>query len=370
MIKLLLSLLLVFSLSCSVKFPGRPGQPAEVEKIRLPEGFHIELYCDNIKGARSMTKVNDQLIIVGTRGAGNVYAVPDENKDFIADSVYTIAEGLNSPNGVAVVKGDLYIAEINKISKISTIENKVRQKNQPEVIYDQLPNEGHHGWKYLAAGPDGKLYFGIGAPCNICESDSIFSTIARINTDGTGFELFAHGIRNTVGFDWNPANDEMWFTDNGRDWVDDNTPADELNRASTKGMHFGYPYCHGNEFSDPEFGNKRKCAEFIKPARELGPHVAALGMKFYRGKQFPESYRNCVFIAEHGSWNRKSPLGYRITVVKIENNKAISYEVFADGWLQENKAFGRPVDILELSDGSLLVSDDLGGRIYRIYYKN
>ena len=363
-------IILFLPFACSVKFAGKKNLPADLDKIKLPEGFRIDLFYENVKGARSLAKLSDGIIIVGTRGTGNVYAIEDLNNDYKGDTSYVIAEGLNAPNGVAVIDGDLYIGEIDRISKIKDIQEKYRKENIPETVYDQLPDEKHHGWKYLAGGPDGKIYFGIGAPCNICESDSIFATIARINTDGTGFELYAHGVRNTVGFDWDPRTDDLWFTDNGRDWIDDNTPPDELNHAPEKGMHFGYPYCHGTDFSDPEFGKKFPCEKFTPAAIPLGPHVASLGMKFYRGNQFPEKYRDMIFIAEHGSWNRKSPLGYRVTMVKVQNNKAVSYEVFAEGWLQGDKAFGRPVDILVLDDGSLLVSDDLGGKVYRIYYSN
>ncbi|MFZ5554873.1 MAG: PQQ-dependent sugar dehydrogenase, partial [Bacteroidota bacterium] len=217
-------------------------------------------------------------------------------------------------------------------------------------------------------GPDGKLYIPVGAPCNICESDSIYSAIHRLDVETKKLELFASGIRNSVGFDWHPETNELWFTENGRDWMNDTMPPDELNKASQKGMHFGYPYCHAGMYADNQFGDKRNCSEFTKPEINLGPHVAALGMKFYEGKMFPGEYKHSVFIAEHGSWNRKDPLGYRITFVKIKDNKAISYSVFAEGWLQGDEAWGRPVDILELPDGSLLVSDDFGDRIFRISY--
>jgi len=238
------------------------------------------------------------------------------------------------------------------------------------LINDQYPDDTQHGWKYIAFGPDDKLYVPVGAPCNIClSSDSIYASITRMNPDGSNKEIFAHGIRNTVGFDWHPADSVLWFTDNGRDWLGDNQPPDELNRVYEENLHFGYPFCHGKEIEDPEYGEQRNCNEFEKPVQKLGPHVAALGMIFYTGEMFPETYENKILIAEHGSWNRTKPIGYRVMLVKLDGNQPVSYTPFANGWLQGNKAWGRPVDILQLPDGSILVSDDSAGVIYRIYYE-
>jgi glucose/arabinose dehydrogenase len=239
------------------------------------------------------------------------------------------------------------------------------------VVNDSIPEDEHHGWKYIAFGPDGRLYVPVGAPCNVCErKDPRYASIMRMSPDGTNLEIFARGIRNTVGFDWHPKKGILWFTNNGRDWMGDDLPPDTLHRVPKEDLHFGFPYCHGGDIPDPEFGNKRACSEFAPPAIKLGPHVAALGMKFYQGGMFPRSYRNQIFIAEHGSWNRSTPIGYRITLVRLEGSRAVSYEVFAKGWLQGARAWGRPVDILVMPDGSLLVSDDRAGAVYRITYRS
>ena len=250
------------------------------------------------------------------------------------------------------------------------IEENLLDPPEPVTVYDKLPTERHHGWRYMAFGPDGKLYIGVGAPCNTCLSeDPVFASIIRINPDGTGREIFSRGVRNTVGFAWHPVSRELWFTDNGRDWLGNDLPPDELNRAPGRGLHFGYPFCHGKETPDPEFGKGKKCPDYTPPVQELAPHAAALGMIFYTGNQFPEEYRGAVFIAEHGSWNRNPPIGYRISVVKLKGNRAASYTVFAKGWLRGKTAWGRPVDIVQAPDGSILVSDDRGGVIYRISYR-
>ncbi|HTY79355.1 MAG TPA: PQQ-dependent sugar dehydrogenase, partial [Candidatus Bathyarchaeia archaeon] len=241
---------------------------------------------------------------------------------------------------------------------------------KPVVVTDRLPKDRHHGWKFIAFGPDGKLYVPVGAPCNICEPDpDRYANIMRMNPDGSELETFARGVRNTVGFDWDPRTREMWFTDNGRDWLGDDAPPDELNHAPRAGMHFGFPYCHGGTISDPEFGRRRPCADFTAPAQNLGPHVASLGMRFYTGAQFPTAYRNQIFIAEHGSWNRSRKIGYRVTLVRLENGRAVAYEPFATGWLRGEDPWGRPADVLVMPDGSLLVSDDYAGAIYRISYR-
>ncbi len=254
--------------------------------------------------------------------------------------------------------------------RYDNIESRLRNPPKPVVVNDTFPTDEHHGWKFIAFGQDGKLYVPVGAPCNVCErSDPRYASIMRMNPDGSDLEVFARGVRNTVGFDWHPVTKELWFTDNGRDWMGDNTPPDELNRAPGKGLNFGFPYCHGRSISDPEFGLNHPCREFVPPELELGPHVASLGMRFYTGKMFPEAYRNQIFIAEHGSWNRTIPVGYRITLARIENNRAVKYEVFAEGWLRTFLAWGRPVDVLVMPDGALLVSDDKAGAVYRISYR-
>jgi len=294
----------------------------------------------------------------------------DTSGDFRADQVYTLAKGLKMPNGVAFRDGHLYVAEVNRILKYENIEANLANPPAPIVVYDQYPTETHHGWKFIAFGPDGKLYVPVGAPCNICESENeIYASITRLNPDGTGMEIVQHGVRNTVGFTWHPQTGELWFTDNGRDWMGDDQPGCELNYAPKDGMHFGYPYCHQGDLPDPEFGSKRSCDEFTAPAKVLGPHVAPLGLRFYDGQQFPADYRGHLIIAEHGSWNRSEKIGYRLMLVKLEGNQAVSYEPFAQGWLEKGEVWGRPVDIQLLPDGSILVSDDFADAIYRIYYE-
>ncbi len=345
----------------------------EMERLQLPEGFEIDVY-GRVNKARSMAISPSGTIFVGNRGGGSVYAVRDVDGDFKIDERYKIASDLNLPNGVAFRDGDLYVAEVSKMWRYRDIEANLADPPAPELIYDDFPEDGHHGWKYIAFGPDGKLYVPVGAPCNICESkNEMYTSILRMNPDGSDREIYVTGVRNTVGFAWHPETDDLWFTDNGRDMLGDDTPPCELNRATEKGQHFGYPYCHGGTISDPEFGEKFACDEFVAPAQNLGPHVAPLGMKFYTGSSFPDSYSGKIIIAEHGSWNRSQEAGHtghRLTMVGEEGGVGTSYEPFITGWLNEdtNQAWGRPVDVLVLEDGSMLVSDDLSGTIYRITY--
>ncbi len=356
---------LVALLTCPVTSLALP-----LERIKLPPGFEISIYASGVENARSMTMSPNGTLFVGTRSAGNVYAMVDRNADFQADEVVTLARGLNSPNGVAFHDGALYVAEVNRVLRFDDIERRLASSSQPAVVNDNFPRNRHHGWKFIRFGPDGLLYVPVGAPCNICERNpDRYAVIMRMRPDGTGLEPFARGIRNTVGFDWHPNTRELWFTDNGRDWLGDDSPPDELNHAPRPGMHFGFPYCHGEHIPDPEFGARRQCSQFTPPAKTLGPHVAALGMRFYTGTMFPESYRQQIFIAEHGSWNRTTPIGYRITLVRLEKDRPLSYEPFAEGWWQGSKAWGRPVDVLVMPDGSLLVSDDRADVIYRIRYR-
>lgn len=337
--------------------------------VQLPSGFSIDYYAEGVEGARSMALSPNGTLFVGSRNAGRLYAIPDRNGDNKADEVIVLAEGLNSPNGVAFRNGSLYVAEISRVTRYDDIEARLKSPLEPVVVNSDFPSDSSHGWKYTKFGPDGKLYVPVGMPCNVCNpEDERYGTIMRMEPDGSQLEIFARGIRNTVGFDWDPNTKELWFTDNGRDWLGDDLPPDELNRAPEPGMHFGFPYCHAGDIPDPEFGKDRNCSEFTAPEMKLGPHVAALGMTFYTGTMFPEEYRNQIFIAEHGSWNRKTPIGYRVTLVRLENGTPVSYEPFADGWLQELAAWGRPVDVLVMPDGALLVSDDKNNAIYRISY--
>ena len=379
-----LLLFLAFSiLNCnSVNFPGKKAARAIAEnpsvlqdylkKIQLPPGFKIEVYASDVTNARSMTLSPGGTLFVGTRDEGSVYALRDEDGDFKIDKKYVLATGLKMPNGVAFRDGDLYIAEVSRILKLEGIENKLASPPQPVIVYDKYPDKTHHGWKYIAFGPDGKLYVPVGAPCNICEEeDEIFASITRLNPDGTGMEVVQHGIRNTVGFTWHPETKELWFTDNGRDWLGDDLPACELNHAPQDGMHFRYPYCHQGDLADDPFGKKRPCSDFTPPAQKLGPHTAPLGVEFYTGKMFPETYKHQILIAEHGSWNRSKKIGYQVAMVTLENGKATSYKPFASGWLDKatDEVWGRPVDLEFLPDGSMLVSDDFANAIYRIYYE-
>jgi glucose/arabinose dehydrogenase len=377
MIRILIFTLLALAASCAPqrnKAGGGTQTSLPLDKIKLPPGFQIQLWAENVKNARSLCLSPSGTLFVGTRDAGNVYALKDTDGDFKADQRYTLATGLNMPNGVAFKNGSLYVAEGNRILRFDDIEKKLANPGTPVVVYDQYPTETHHGWKYIAFGPDGQLYVPVGAPCNICERDNpIFSSLTRLDVEQPKPEpvVVQHGIRNTVGFTWHPVNKELWFTDNGRDMMGDDMPGCELNHATQEGQHFGFPYCHQGNTPDPKFGEKRPCADFVPPAQVLNAHVAPLGLEFYQGNQFPETYRRQIILAEHGSWNRTKKSGYKLSLVRLnEQGTCISYETFAGGWLQPDESvWGRPVDLEHLPDGSLLVSDDYADAIYRIVYK-
>jgi glucose/arabinose dehydrogenase len=351
-----------------------------LERIKLPPGFRIELYADNVDNARSLALGRDGVVFVGTRDAGKVYALVDSKGGNRADRVITIARGLQEPNGVAYRDGALYVAERSRILRYDDIESQLDHPPKPVVIRDDYPTDPAHGWKFIAFGPDDMLYVPVGAPCNACNpSNSLFATITRLSPDGKTREIFARGVRNTVGFDWHPRTRALWFTDNGRDEMGDDVPDDELNLASRSGKDFGFPYCHAGDVPDPEFGEERSCDEFVAPRAKLGAHVAALGMRFYTGKMFPHEYADNIFIAERGSWNRTTPVGYRIVRVALEDDDVVMQDVFASGWLPEHpkrgnartpskEAWGRPVDVLVMPDGALLVSDDTADAVYRISY--
>lgn len=352
--------------------PHPPGLAAKAAKdipldtIKLPSEFQISLWAEGLPNARSLTVGQQGTVFVGTRLVGNVYAVVDRNGQ---RAVKTIATGLHRPNGVAFKDGALYVAELSRIIRFDNIEARLDNPPAPVVVFDQLPKDEPHGWKFIAFGPDGKLYVPIGAPCNICEPPATHAQIARLNPDGSGYEVFARGVRNSVGFDWHPVTKELWFTEHGRDWMGDNAPADELNHAPKPGLHFGYPYCHQGDLLDPEFGRGHACGEFVPPVLSLGPHVAALGMRFYTGERFPAAYKNRIFMALHGSWNRTEKSGFKVMQVTLSSGQPPQYEVFADGWLQGDAFWGRPVDVQVMPDGALLVSDDLAGALYRISYR-
>ena len=339
-----------------------------LERIKLPPGFKISVFADDVPNARAMVLGDQGTLFVGSRRAGNVYALKIRGNKAV--QTLTIASGLDMPVGVAFRSGSLYVSDVSRILRFDNIEDSLSAPPRPVIVSDRFPSETHHGWKFIAFGPDGMLYVPVGAPCNICDPDSDrYANIMRLDADGSGLQVFARGVRNSVGFDWHPVTKELWFTDNGRDGLGDDIPSDELNHAPRPGMHFGYPYCHQGDLPDPRFGTMRSCAEFTPPAVRLGPHVAALGMRFYTGDRFPAEYRNSIFIAEHGSWDRSEKIGYRVVRVALSGNKAVKHEVFAEGWLQGESVWGRPVDVLVMPDGALLVSDDHAGAIYRISYQ-
>ncbi|WP_222862097.1 PQQ-dependent sugar dehydrogenase [Zoogloea oleivorans] len=365
-----------FMMAYGIASPALAELP--VERLRLPAGFRIEVLTDQVPNARAMALGDFAdgrgVVYVGSRAEGKVYGVEiDKGR---ARRVHTLASGLTLPVGVAYRDGSLYVSAVSRILALDGIAGRLDKPPVPRVVTAGFPAETHHGWKFIAFGPDGWLYVPVGAPCNVCDSpDARYASIQRMRPDGSGVEVVARGVRNTVGFDWNPADGSLWFTDNGRDMLGDDVPSDELNRVSKPGEHFGYPYCHQGDVPDPEFGKGRECARFTPPAVKLGAHVAALGMRFYTGRAFPAAYRKSLFVAEHGSWNRSRKSGYRVVRVEVDKaGKAVRQEAFVEGWLQVDAAgkesvWGRPADVLVLPDGSLLISDDQTGAIYRVVYE-
>jgi glucose/arabinose dehydrogenase len=343
-----------------------------IERIKLPPGFHIEVLSDDVPAAREMTLSGNGILYVGSL-QGDVYAL--ELKNGKVEKRHIVASGLTMPVGVAWRNGALYISAVSSIVRLDDIDHHLNSPPRPVVVTDALSGERHHGWKFIAFGPDGKLYVPQGAPCNVClpASDpqrTHFAMIGRMDADGSHYETIAHGVRNTVGFAWHPQTRELWFTDNGRDMLGDDIPDDKLNRLSHTGEDFGFPYCHGGSVADPEFGAGHPCSGFTPPVAKLGAHVAALGMRFYTGAMFPADYANAIFIAEHGSWNRSKKVGYRVVRLSANpNGTNPRQEVFAQGWLNPDETqWGRPADVLPLPDGSLLISDDYAGAIYRVTY--
>ena len=346
-------------------FPAPPDK-LPIAQLKPPRGFKIEVYASGIANARSLRLGDKGTVFVSNRVLDKVYAIVERNGKREAK---VIASGMDRPNGLAFHNGTLYIAEGTKISKLEKIEDNLDNPPQPVVIYDDLPNQQTHGWRFIAIGPDNKLYINVGAPCNICIPPEENAQIRRINLDGSGAEVAARGVRNSVGFDWHPVTKEFYFTDNGRDWLSEDLPEDELNRVTKVGQHFGFPYCHQGNFTDREVGWGRSCDEFVKPIALLGPHSAALGMRFYTGHMFPASYQNAIFIARHGSWNRTKKIGGDVIVAKLNKDGTVkSIEPFLTDFLQNNEYVGRPVDVQVMKDGSLLVSDDFVGAVYRVTY--
>jgi len=352
------------------------GAAAPIDKLRVPAGFRVELLTDAVPNARQMTlgRSGDGkgIVYVGSASAGKVYAV--EYGASGSATVRTIASNLRLPTGVAWRDGALFVGALERVLRFDGIDDRLAAPPAPVLVSDRLPADTHHGRRFIAFGPDGKLYVAIGVPCNICMPDDRHGVIQRMNVDGSAIETVARGVRNSVGFDWSPVDRTLWFTDNGRDMLGDDLPADELDRVTRTGEHFGYPFCHQGDAADPEFGAQRACSEFTAPAARLGAHVAALGMRFYGGTQFPTAYRGNIFIAEHGSWNRSKKSGYQVVRVGVDGQgRAGTPEPFLEGFLQvdgsgRETVWGRPADVLPLPDGSLLVSDDQAGAIYRVRY--
>jgi len=336
-----------------------------LDELHLPPGFHIAEFA-RVPNAREMTLGTNGTLFVGSMSAGKVYAVTPSADGTHADTVRTVAQDLRMPVGVAFKDGALYVSAVDRILRFDAIETHLHDPPKPSVVTDKLPSDAAHGWRFIAFGPDGKLYVPIGAPCNVCDRPG-YAKLTRMNADGSGAEDVALGIRNTVGFDWQPGTGKLWFTDNGRDWLGEDVPSDELNRVDRVREHFGFPYCHQGDVPDPEFGKGHPCGDYTPPALKLGAHTAALGMRFYGGTQFPAEYKNSIFIAEHGSWNRAGKVGYRIVNVRVDGGRVVAGKPFVDGWLRPDQSvWGRPADVLVMPDGALLVSDDRAGAIYRI----
>ncbi len=361
------------SMKDSMLVPNAPGLSAKsaaemkLEQIRLPPGFRIALWAQGLPNARSIALGAKGTVFVGTRLIDSVYAVTEKEGK---RQVRILLKGLQQPNGVAFHNGALYVAERSRILRYDNIEDHLDNPGKPVLVFDALPRDEPHGWKYLTVGPDGWLYFGIGAPCNICVPPDTHAQIVRVDPNKGILETVARGVRNSVGMAFHPNTRELWFTENGRDWMGDDLPSDTLHRVSRKGMHFGYPYCHQGDVPDPQWGRGRACGEFAPPVLQLGPHVAPLGMRFYTGKMFPAEFRNRIIIANHGSWNRTNKLGFNLMQVTLDaQGKAVKYELFAEGWAEGNGYWGRPVDLQVMPDGALLVSDDAAGALYRISYQ-
>lgn len=351
---------------------GRAVSELPLEKLKVPAGFKVEVWAEGIPEARSLALGDKGTVFVSNRNLNNVYAIVEQGGK---REVKTLLKGLNSPNGVVFDKGTLYVAERHRITRFDGIEDKLDNPPAAVVVIDNLDptKQAGHFWKYLAMGPDGKLYFNIGSPQNITMPTYMQAAIVRVDPKTGMLENYAQGVRNSVGMAFHPTTKKLWFTEHGRDWIGDDMPSDELNVVSAKGEHFGFPYCFQGDFLDPQYGANRSCAEFTPPRMNLGAHVAPLGMRFYTGKMFPAAYKNNLFIAQHGSWNRTIKQGYNVVRVTFDAKGKAKSEPFLEGFLTDEKAdppmWGRPVDVLQMPDGALLVSDDYNGIIYRVSYK-
>lgn len=365
-VKVLLAYLLIVSSSNA----AQTQHQKVLNSLKLPAGFAISIYADKVVNARSLALGKNGIVYVGTRQQGSVYALKDADGDGYAEQKYVLASQLYMPNGVAYKDGDLYVAEVDKIIRFNNIDERLSNPPKPQIVYAGFPSDKHHGWKYLAFGKDNRLYTAVGAPCNSClPKSAIYSSLTRLNTDGSGFEIIARGIRSSVGFAWHPVSHQLFFSDNGRDHLGDDLPPDELNKWSSKGQHFGYPFCHAGDIPDPELGDQQQCQQFIAPAWKFKAHLAPLGLHFYTGDHFPQHYKNQLLVAQHGSWNRSKAHGYRIVLVLFEKQQPVAEKVFISGWLtKDGRVLGRPVAMLQIADGSLLISDDTLDVIYRVTY--
>ena len=358
---------LVVALSLTLTACGG-AKSADLSRVTLPPGFRIEVYATGVPGARELALGANGTVFVGSREEGNVYALVDADHDNRAERVVVVVRGLDQPSGIALHDGDLYVAAISRILRLPGIESRLNAPPKPLVVTDKLPSEETHGWKFIAFGPDGRLYVPIGAPCDVCEPDGKHAKLISMRPDGSDWQDVALGVRSSVGFDWQPGTNALWFTDNGRDNLGDDLPSDELNRVSRPGEHFGFPYCHQGDTLDPEFGKGKSCADYTPPVLKLGAHVASIGMRFYTGTMFPEAYRNAIIIAEHGSWNRSKKAGYRVMSVRLDGDRVLDYSPLVDGFQHDEKTSGRPADVLVMPDGALLIADDYAGAVYRLSY--
>ena len=351
---------------------GKPATQLPLDRLKVPPGFKVEVYADGVPEARSLALGDKGTVFVSNRLLTDVYAIVDNGGK---REVKKILKGLKSPNGIAFHKGTLYVAERHRITRYDGIEERLDNPPEPKVVIDNLDptQQPGHFWKFLAFGPDGKLYFNIGAPGNIVMPNYEQASISRVDPESGVMETYVRGVRNSVGFDWHPKTKELWFANHGRDWISDDMPNDTLHRVAHKGMNFGYPFCHQGDFLDPDYGKGRSCKEFDPPVAKLGAHIAPLGMRFYTGKMFPSEYRNNIFIAMHGSWDRSVKQGYNVMRIALDAKGNAKLEPFLEGFLTDPKAdppmWGRPVDVLVMPDGALLVSDDYNGIVYRISYK-
>jgi glucose/arabinose dehydrogenase len=339
-----------------------------LDNISLPAGFAIRVFADNVPNARQIALGPDGVVFVGSRDAGKVYRLHDADGDFVAEKTEVVASGLYMPSGVAYRDDKLFVAEVNRIISFEQPLGDLAQELSAKVVYDALPSDGHHGWKAIDFGPDNNLYVPVGAPCNVCEVKPPYGSILQIDLESKSATTYAAGVRNSVGFAWHPVTQKLWFSDNGRDWMGDDKPGCEINRVDKPGQHFGFPYIHASGIADDSFKVPHGL-EVSYPAKVLDAHVAPLGLLFYEGEQFPEDYKHRLFVAQHGSWNRKKKIGYDLMMATINaDGEVTNYETFASGWRRGQANWGRPVDIAMLPDGSLLLSDDHAGVIYRISY--